>query len=88
MSRTYSGLELPSNKPRAFAIGVRICDPVEKMNRVIGQQFQIRPANHADVGELRILIERSVRGLQFGLLAGCFAKRVGLLLGIVDQSAA
>jgi GNAT superfamily N-acetyltransferase len=30
----------------------------------IGQQFQIRQANHADVGELRILIELSVRGLQ------------------------
>jgi GNAT superfamily N-acetyltransferase len=29
----------------------------------IGQQFQIRQANHADVGELRILIELSVRGL-------------------------
>ena len=29
-----------------------------------GQQFQIREANNADVGELRILIERSVRDLQ------------------------
>jgi GNAT superfamily N-acetyltransferase len=29
-----------------------------------GQQFQIRQANNADVGELRILIERSVRHLQ------------------------
>ena len=28
------------------------------------QQFHIRLANQADVGELRILIERSVRGLQ------------------------
>jgi GNAT superfamily N-acetyltransferase len=37
---------------------------MEKMKRVIGQQFQIRQANHADVGELRILIERSVRELQ------------------------
>lgn len=30
----------------------------------IGQQFEIRPANHDDVGELRILIELSVRHLQ------------------------
>jgi GNAT superfamily N-acetyltransferase len=29
-----------------------------------GQRFQIRQAYHADVGELRILIERSVRHLQ------------------------
>ncbi len=37
---------------------------MEKMKTVVGQQFQIRPANHADIGELRILIERSVRDLQ------------------------
>jgi GNAT superfamily N-acetyltransferase len=37
---------------------------MEKMRRVVGDQFQIRKANHADVGELRILIESSVRHLQ------------------------
>jgi hypothetical protein len=47
-----------------FAIGGRICDSVEKVKTAIGQQFHIRQANHADVGELRILIELSVRGLQ------------------------
>ena len=31
---------------------------------VHGQQFQIRQANASDVGALRLLIERSVRGLQ------------------------
>jgi GNAT superfamily N-acetyltransferase len=37
---------------------------MDKTKRMIGQQFQIRKANHRDAGELRILIERSVRHLQ------------------------